>query len=250
MKFILFSILILIGCSPGISAQMLQGVVTENDGSEPLIAVSVSNKTRNQTTITDLDGKYSIAAQKGDDIEFSYVGYYPLSIMMPEDGNVFRRVSLKKKLFSLDEVIIGPSYTPYQLDSIARRKTYSLALSRERVSSTVMGSIFSPASALAEQFSKKSKQRFRFQKNFVKWEDQKFVDTRYSSEEVAALTGLQGDTLAAFINAHPMPSDYARTATDLEIKMWIKYNYREWIKKPIILPATIPINTGDTLKGK
>lgn len=250
MKFILFCILILIGCSPGIVAQTLQGVVTDNEGSEALIAVSVSNKTRNLTTITDLDGKYNIAAQKGDEIEFSYVGYYPLSIMMPEDGNIFRRVSLKKKLFSLDEVVIGPSYTPYQLDSIARRKTYSLALSRERVSSTVMGSIFSPASALAEQFSKKSKQRFRFQKNFVKWEDQKFVDTRYSSEEVATLTGLQGDTLAAFINAHPMPADYARTATDLEIKMWIKYNYREWMKKPIVLPAAIPNNTGDTLKGK
>ena len=111
-----------------------------------------------------------------------------------------------------------------------------------------MGAVFSPASALAEQFNKKSKQRARFQENFSKWESQKFVDTRYSSEMVQALTGLTGDTLAAFINAHPMPYDYARAATDLEIKMWVRYNYREWIKKPITLPPPIPKETADTLK--
>jgi len=246
----LFLLLLLItfGSTAILTAQQLQGVITDFEGNETLVAVTVMNKTKSQTVVSDADGKYNIAAQKGDEIEFTYVGYYSLTILMPEDGVVFRRVSLKKKLFSLEEVVIGPSWTPYQKDSIARRKTYALDLSRQKVSSSALASVFSPATALAEQFSKKSKQRFRFQSNYAKWEDQKFVDTRYTNEEVTALTGLQGDTLAAFINAHPMPTDYARTATDLEIKMWIKYNYREWIKKPIVLPKVIPNNLSDTLK--
>jgi hypothetical protein len=245
-KILLSLVLMLTSWSAG--AQVLEGIVADNDGGSTLPAVVVTNKTKTQSTMTDVDGKYSIRADKGDEIEFSYIGYYPLALMMPESGNTFRRVSLKRKLFSLDEVEIRPDYTPYQIDSMRRRKLYALDLSRERVSSTVMGSIFSPASALAEQFSKKSKQRFRFQKNFVKWEDQKYVDTRYLPEEVASLTGMSGDTLAAFMNSHPMPSDYARSATDLEIKMWIKYNYREWIKKPIVLPPVIPTEPADTLK--
>jgi hypothetical protein len=226
----------------------LEGIVAESDDGSPLAAVMILNKTKNQSTMTDVDGKYSIRADKGDNIDFSYMGYYPVSLMMPESTNTFRRISMKKKLFSLEEIEIRPDYTPYQIDSMRRRKLHALDLSREKVSSSVMGTIFSPASALAEQFSKKSKQRFRFQKNFVKWEGQKYIDTRYLPEEVASLTGLSGDTLAAFINAYPMPQDYARTATDLEIKMWIKYNYKEWIKKPFVLPPVIPNETTDTLK--
>lgn len=199
--------------------------------------------------MSNADGKYTIPAQRGDKIEFSFLGYYPVNLIMPEEGKVFRRISMKKQLFTLDEVQIRPDLTPYQIDSIERRSRYALDLNRTRASSSVLGSVFHPASALAEQFSKKSKQRFRFQKNFAKWEDQRFVDTRYSSDEVAGLTGLTGDTLAAFINAYPMPYDYARTATDLEIKMWIKYNYRQWIKKPVILPAAIPpVPDADSLK--
>jgi hypothetical protein len=30
--------------------------------------------------------------------------------------------------------------------------------------------------------------------------------------------------------AYPMAYDFARTATDLELKMWIRDNYREWLK--------------------
>ena len=247
MKRCLFFLLLFVFSAGPVNAQSLEGIVADNDGGA-LPAVMVINKTKNLNTMTDVDGKYSISANKGDEIEFTYMGYYPLSLQMPEGGNVFRRISLKKKLFSLDEVEIRPDWTPYQLDSIARRKRYALDLSRERASSSVLGTVFSPASALAEQFNKKSKQRARFQSNFAKWETQKFVDTRYSPEEVASLTGLSGDTLAAFINAHPMPYDYARTATDLEVKMWIRYNYREWIKKPIVLPPSIPKETADTLK--
>jgi hypothetical protein len=51
---------------------------------------------------------------------------------------------------------------------------------------------------------------------------------------VAALTGLTGDTVGYFMNANPMPFDYARAATDLELKMWIRYNYKQWLKNPVI----------------
>lgn len=240
--------LLLLWCSFSVHAQTLEGIVIENEGGSPLPAVIVVNKTQGQSMMTDVDGKYSIRANKGDEIEFSYLGYYPQNLLMPENVNTFRRIGMIKKMFSLEEVEIRPDYTPYQLDSIRRHQLYALDLSRQRASSSVMGSIMSPASALAEQFSKKSKQRFRFQKNFAKWEDQKYVDTRYTPEAVSTLTGLNGDTLAAFINAYPMPYDYARTATELEIKMWIKYNYREWIKKPVVLPKPIPADAADTLK--
>jgi len=234
-----------------VAAQMLEGLVTDAESGAVLPGVVVINKTHERSSFSDVNGNFSIAAQKGDEIEFTYLGYAPGSMQMPEQGRVYRKVSLRKQLFSLDEVVIGPQYTPYQLDSIKRRQTYHAALSREKMSSSVLGSIFSPASALAEQFNKSSKQIYRFQKNYVKWEDQKFVDTRYTPEEVAQLTGLKGDTLGAFMSAYPMPADYARAATDLEIKMWIKYNYKEWMKHPVMPPKIdMPDTNEDSLRRK
>jgi hypothetical protein len=226
-------------------AQVLTGVVADGDDST-LAGIVIQNKTHLQSIMSDANGGYSITAYKNDIIEFSFLGYYPYSMLMPEDGKVTRKIVLIKKAFTLDEVVIGPQYTPYQLDSIERRQLYKGALSRGFASSSTLGAIFSPASALAEQFNKESKQIARFQKNYVKWESQRFIDTRYSFEEVGQLTGLTGDTLAAFINAYPMANDFARTATDMEIKMWVKYNYREWIKKPIVLPPPVNITNTET----
>lgn len=250
-SFLTLSILVfLIGMPALLKAQGLEGVVTDYESNETLIGIVVHNLRSDESTLTDANGHFKIAAVNNDEIEFSFLGYYPFRMRMPDGGNVYRKLSLKKKLFELGEVEIRPDYTPYQIDSIERAKTYQLALSRQRASSSVLGSVFSPMSALAEQFNKGSKQIARFQKNFPKWEDQKFVDTRYSYKEVADLTGLGGDTLAAFIAQNPMNVDFARNATDLEIKMWIKYNYKQWIQKPIVLPPpiVIPNDTADTLK--
>lgn len=231
-------------------SQVFEGVVTDYDGGTALAGVSIRNIETNQGAVSGVDGKFRIRASKDDEIEFSYLGYYSFRMRVPGGEGIYRQVTIKKKLFELDDIVIRPDFTPYQLDSIERRKTYNLALNWGFASSSVLGSVFSPASALAEQFDKKTKQIKRFQQNYYKWEDQKFIDTRYSFSEVQKLTGLGGDTLAAFISAYPMPVDYARTATDLEIKMWIRYNYREWIKKPIVLPPAIsmPYTKEDTLQ--
>lgn len=211
--------------------QTLTGVISEHNGNEAMAGVVVVNRSLNLSTMTDEKGKYAIKAMKGNEIVISYLGYNSISFLMPAAEDVYRNIWLKKNLIALNEVQIRPDYTPYQLDSMARRSLYNEALSRERVSSSVLGSIMSPATAVAEQFSKKAKQRHRFQKNYWKWEDQKFIDTRYTSDMVQNLTGLYGDSLANFMNAYPIAAEYARTATDLELKMWVKYNYRQWQKQ-------------------
>ena len=90
----------------------------------------------------------------------------------------------------------------------------------------------SPVTFIAEKLSKRSRRIFRFQKSFNYWEDQKFIESRYTPELVQQLTKLQGDTLAWFINANPIASDYARVASELELKMWIRDNYKAWLKNP------------------
>jgi hypothetical protein len=113
------------------------------------------------------------------------------------------------------------------MDSMERKSTYSRALAREKG-----GSIMSPVTFIAEKLSRQSKQVFRFQKSFNYWEEVKFIESRYSPDLVRSLTGVSGDTLARFMNSNPMPGDYARAASDLEIKIWIREQFKNWQSSP------------------
>ena len=44
------------------------------------------------------------------------------------------------------------------------------------------------------------------------------------------MTGFTGDTIGHFMYAYPMPYEFARSASDLELKMWIRNNSKEWLK--------------------
>jgi hypothetical protein len=202
-------------------------VVTDESG-RPLSAVTVVNVFTQQGTTTGDNGYYTIAANPGDMIAFSYVGYKTVKKIKPLSVIIATvNVIMEPAEYQLKEFQIHPAYmTQYQIDSAERRSIYKVPLRFPHANP-----FNSPISAIAEKFVKISKEKFRFQKEFTAGETEKFIDTRYSPELVNELTGFTGDTIGHFMYAYPMPYDFARTATDLEIKMWIRNNYREWIKK-------------------
>lgn len=209
-----------------VHAQLLRGRVTDAGTGKPLYPVTVVNLDTRQGAYSDEQGNYSIAVRSGDHIAFTYIGYKPqqkdLSFVT---GTLQFNVRLEQINYLLDEFTVRPGYTPYQIDSLQRRSTYQRSLAFPHANP-----FNSPISALAQLFAPTTKARFRFQKSYAKWESQLFVDTRYSPELVTQLTGLTGDSLAGFMNNTPMPYDYARSATELEVKMWIRYNYKQWLK--------------------
>ena len=192
--------------------------------------VTIVNLATTQTVYSNARGEFSIAAKNGAQIAFSYFGYKTVQKVAPPGINYAEvQVEMRPLNYQLKEYTVRPGISPYQVDSAERRQTFSRALSRQR------SSIMSPFSFLAERLSKNSKRIYRFQKSYEVWEDSRFIDSRYTPELVYALTGLQGDSLANFMNANPMPYDYARSATELELKMWIRFAYKQWMKNPVFL---------------
>ena len=97
-KAILFFNLLLFALSGSVQAQFetykdsvvqLYGVVMSADSLQGLPAVSVVVQGRNQGTITNDQGVFSIVVLKGDKIEFTSVGYKPKLVTIPKnlDGN-------------------------------------------------------------------------------------------------------------------------------------------------------------------
>lgn len=209
-------------------AQTLHGLITDAQTGKPLSPVVVINLRTGRSVYTDDKGQFALPAQSGDKIGLSFIGYKTIQwLMPPTSGATLHRIGMEPLSYELEETVIhGHNRTQYQLDSLERQSTYQRALAREHG-----GSVMSPVSLVAEKLSKRSRQVFKFQKEFNYWEKQRFIDSRYTPELVQALTGLGGDTLAHFMNTHPMPYDYARTASELELKMWIRNNYKEFLRK-------------------
>lgn len=86
-------------------------------------------------------------------------------------------------------------------------------------------------SQLARTISGRKKRDKKFLATYQATQAEKLIAIRYNKAIVTAVTGLQGDDAAHFMNANPMPLAFARTATDLELQMWIRYNYKRWKSK-------------------
>lgn len=230
----IISICLLVTAFGNSYAQALRGIVVNSLTGSPIYPVTVVNKVTQQSVYTNENGAFLISAKNGETIIFSSIGYQTFQKNMPPSlGVIDMRIELSPLNVSLDEILVRPKYTQYQFDSIRRHSTYQRTLARQN------SSVMSPVSFIAERISKKSRQINAFKKSYNAWEDIRFVDSRYTPELVSRLTKLTGDSLANFMNAYPMPYDYARTATELEIQMWVRNNYKAWIKYPFIRNSSI-----------
>ena len=208
----------------------MQGHVTDLKTGKPLFAVIVVNVKTQVTVSTDEHGFYTVPASEGDKVAFTFIGYKTIEKTKPMSVIISTLdVAMEEQTYELNDIKIRAyNWTQYQADSAERRSIYKIQLQR-----THSQPVMSPASALAELFSKRAKSIYRFQKEFAAGEIEKFVDTRYTPELVTELTKLEGDDIGHFMYAYPMAYDFAREATDLEIKIWIRENFKTWAKDAV-----------------
>lgn len=231
----MYRYLILLLLFPGFhaSAQLVQGRVTDAGNGMPLIAVSVINMRTQNAATTNEYGLYSIEGVEGDKIVFTYVGYKTTERIKPPTVTIANiNVALEPSSTQLKELIIkSDRRTQYQIDSAERKVIYRTPLNRRPPSP-----FNSPVSAIAELFNKKARMAYEFQQTFANDEMNRFIDTRYTKEMVKKLTGISDDSLGFFMYEYPMPYEFARNASDLEIKMWVRDSYKAWVKGGRITP--------------
>jgi hypothetical protein len=206
---------------------VLKGTIIDSAKTNAINSVRVENLSTHQGDYSNADGFFSIEGKEGDYIIFSYLGFNNKVIRLNSSlNNSNQIVKMSIKTVGLKGVTIKQGPTQYQTDSAKRADIYKDAFDYTQTKSAM-----SPITSLYQVFSKKHKNMRHFQDQIVDIEKQKFIDTRYSEALTAQMTGLQEDALIKFMQAYPMEVDFARAASDLEIKMWIKYNFQEYSKK-------------------
>lgn len=85
------------------------GTVTDGKNGEPIFGATVKVRGGNGSssgTITDLDGFYTVKAEPGQILEFSYVGYATLTAKVPSGGNLNIKMSEDQQTLT-DVVVVG-----------------------------------------------------------------------------------------------------------------------------------------------
>jgi len=228
LRFILFLYLSL-AVTLSVHAQTLRGIVIDGETLKPLYPATVVNISTEQFAITDSFGNFNIDAKAGDRLSITFSGCRtiqriadPLTKMLVE----LLPISVKLAEFTLKD------YTAFQKDSIEMTTLYSKELNKKPVkvgfSNANGGGFTGLIGAPVQRMSRSYKQNKKFKENFKKDLEQKYIDTKYTAALVTTLTGFAGDSLAIFMNSYKMDYDFARHATDLELKSWIRGNYKEY----------------------
>ena len=105
-------LLVFINCFSTINAQTIgmikvSGTVVESEAKEPLVGVSVKLKNQSRGTITNQDGQYSIEANIGATLSFSYIGSKTKEVKIKQAR---MDIVLENNIQSLSEVVINSGY--------------------------------------------------------------------------------------------------------------------------------------------
>lgn len=113
---------------------MVTGTVVDADG--PLIGASVLVKGTTRGTITDFDGNYSIEANIGDELEFSYMGYSAqtipvtsntIDVTMHEDTEVLSEVVVTAMGIKRDRKALGYEVGEVKGEDLTKAKETNVA---------------------------------------------------------------------------------------------------------------------------
>lgn len=214
--------------------QEIIGRVVDGDNGRPLSFISVSNLSRSVTTYSDTNGVYHIAATAVDKLRFSFPSYQTVYL----SGATAREaedIKLRKREILLDEVEVISDIAKFKRDSTLNhtlyRKELGYATSRSKrkllVKTGEIGVTYNGLlSEAALGISGKKKKYKRFAAALQQNEQESFIKLRYNPQVVESLTGMAKEKSADFILRHPMPYDFARESTELELKSWIMNAYK------------------------
>lgn len=82
----------------------VSGKVTGDESSTGVAGVTVTVKGTSVSTVTDADGKFSVKAQKGQVLVFSFVGYAPKEVVIGNNTNL--NVKIESSTKTLDDVVV------------------------------------------------------------------------------------------------------------------------------------------------
>ena len=206
----------------------------------------IINKTQNLGTLTDENGGFTVTANVGDSIMFSFLGYERLTIAVHDSmysNNCI--IQLKPAVYALSEVQIGilSTYDRFKRDFLSmeaeeairlapfvnQHSTYTPSLPNQGGINIPLGSLSHPVSLLYNLWSKEGKQQRYYQSVVRETANFIIIGNKFNGHIVKKLTGLENDELVKFMSFCGFTEKYLLVASELQIQREIMYKYNEYV---------------------
>ncbi|MCD6062148.1 MAG: hypothetical protein K0R82_59 [Flavipsychrobacter sp.] len=202
--------------------QAIQGQIIDVSDSKPLDDVAIFNLHTQAGVASDDQGKFALAATRGHLIEFRKTGYKIIRIRLPQGTlPAFFKVVMEKAHVQLSAIEVSGIARDYKSDSIRYHQLYKEALEFPEL--TGLDAIRHPFSAM----SKKNQQIWAFQKHYVWYQQQKYIDFAFNERLVSTITGLRGDSAQAYLQLFRPTYEQLRGMNE--------YAYYTFIKRTVAL---------------
>lgn len=216
-------------------AQVYEAFVYDISTRKPVADAVVLNMDSKMAAMTGSNGQFLINGLPGHQLRVVHPGFADhFSYVSPRTSDT---IFLIEHSVSLEEVTVSSELAKFRKDSADRRIIYKKVLedagSRPRAGSVSGGpnnfgfGVSGLFSELALRASGKKKAYRRFVRQMLQDEQNQFIALRYNAELVMRTINTTRDVADSFIVRHPMPVDFARQASDVEIKMWIRERWRK-----------------------
>lgn len=114
----IFAMMVIVQSMLGQAQQFtMEGVVSDNSGPLPGVTITISDKATTGV-VSDIDGKFSIKAVRGDKLVFSYVGMKKIEYLVTEEKRDLK-IKFIEEESKLDEVVVTALGTQRKISSLA-----------------------------------------------------------------------------------------------------------------------------------
>jgi hypothetical protein len=205
--------------------QIIKGIVVESDTNTVMPFVYIINKSNGNGTMSDNDGRFTLATNPYDTLICSYVGYLKLYVPV-------KKITKNTK----GEYVLVMNSMPYNLGTITITAFKFKPYEREYMNDIIDKSrikninyISSPISALYMRYSKEGKQIQKLAKIFEDILIEEEVQKRLSREILVRLTGDETIDYTAFRKYCYYVNDYFIVTHDgVELYSKVMDCYRKW----------------------
>ncbi len=216
-------------------AQQHSGRVYDAASFAPIGSLLVTNVRSGSLWLSDSGGKVAFTALPGDVVTFSNRYYKTAQITITSEAQTVA-VGMERAPIELAGVEILSPLAKYQRDSAFNRQFFrkELSYAHARPELSVGASGAGPGvgasgliSQLALMASGKRKSARRLEEEMLYLEGLQYSAIRYTPWLVSSQTGLDDSSAASFIIRNPIPNDFLRMASELELKMHIRELYKQ-----------------------
>ena len=224
-------------CSFRGEAVSVSGTIRNQQTGTPLIGCSVFNVTRQTGTITNEEGRYSIEVERGDIVQFTFIGMLPIEKLIIESGVIdlemkylvrkIRDVVILNENGLKNSVLYNKNYHRNKRSiqqEPSRRSAEEMMSEASRIQSNPQGqSYISPISYLYYAFNKREQRRLKAVMDIQKLDNS---NQKYSLEFISMITNIEDPEELKDIKAHCyFPHDLVLRSNYYELGIMLKECY-------------------------